>query len=246
MNSLPPNPDLPRKTIMDRIQALFEVLLLSGLFSSVLAGLILHPFYGKKPPDLLADAKILSVFLLLESAVTFLILAVILKFRREAISSLGLRWHRWKFHFAVGLALVPLLFLLNGVVTVVFQTYFPQYYLAQNPLIQLIQTPRQLVLIIFSALIAGGIKEELQRAFILTRFREYLGGAGIGLIVWSIGFGAGHYVQGVQGVVAATIYGLIFGIIYLQSRSLIAPITAHGAYDSVALIAYWFLARHMA
>jgi membrane protease YdiL (CAAX protease family) len=90
-------------------------------------------------------------------------------------------------------------------------------------------------------LIAGGIKEELQRAFILTRFREHLGGAGLGLLLWSIGFGAGHYVQGIQGVVIATIYGLIFGIVYILSRSLIAPIIAHSAYDTVVLLAYWFL-----
>jgi membrane protease YdiL (CAAX protease family) len=134
---------------------------------------------------------------------------------------------------------------LNGVVAVIFKTYFPQYYLEDNPLIQLIQTPQQLVLLIFSALVAGGIKEELQRAFILTRFRLYLGGAGLGLVLWSIGFGAGHYVQGVQGIITAGLYGLIFGIIYLQSGSLIAPIVAHGAYDSVALIAYWYFARHL-
>ncbi len=62
----------------------------------------------------------------------------------------------------------------------------------------------------------------------------------MGLVVWSIGFGAGHYVQGVQGVVTAALYGLIFGIVYLQSGSLIAPIVAHSAYDSLALLAYWF------
>jgi len=246
MDYVPPtNPEPPRRTWLDRVQALFEVLLLSGLLSSLLAGLILYPFHSWKPPNLLQSAKSLSIFLLLESGIAFLILAVILRTRRETISSLGLSWNRWKVHLATGLALVPLLFLLNGVVAVIFKTYFPQYYLEDNPLIQLIQTPQQLVLLIFSALVAGGIKEELQRAFILTRFRLYLGGAGLGLVLWSIGFGAGHYVQGVQGIITAGLYGLIFGIIYLQSGSLIAPIVAHGAYDSVALIAYWYFARHL-
>ena len=245
MDSLPANPEKARYSFLDRIQALFEVLLLSGVLSSLLAVLILYPFHGKKSPDLLVNAKALSVFLLLESAIAVLILAVILKTRRETVSSLGLRWHRWKTHMALGLAIVPFLFLVNGVVAAVFRTYFPQYYLEKNPLTHLVQTPQQLVLLIFSALIAGGIKEELQRAFILTRFRLYLGGAGVGLVLWSIGFGAGHYVQGVQGIVTAGVYGLIFGIVYLQSGSLIAPIVAHGAYDSLALIAYWFLAHHV-
>jgi uncharacterized protein len=245
MDDLLPNPEPPRKILLDRIQALFEVLLISGVLSSFLAGLILYQINGRKRPSLLLNAEVLSVFLLLESTIALLIFACILGTHRETISSLGLRWHRWKSHLAVGLALVPLLFVLNGVIAVVFRTYFPKYYLEENPLIQLIQTPQQLALLVFSALIAGGIKEELQRAFILTRFRLYLGGAGLGLVLWSIGFGAGHYVQGVQGVVTAGIYGLIFGIVYLQSGSLIAPIVAHSAYDSLALLAYWFLARHL-
>jgi uncharacterized protein len=240
MDYLPPNPESLRKGWLDRFQAFFEVLLLSGLLSSLLAGLILYPFQGKKSPDLLANAKVLSVFLLLESGITFLILAAILKTRRETISGLGLRWRRWKSHVGLGLALAPFLFFLNAAVAAVFRTCFPQYYLVENPLTKLIQTPQELALLIFSALVAGGIKEELQRAFILTRFRLYLGGAGLGLVVWSIGFGAGHYVQGVQGVVTAALYGLIFGIVYLQSGSLIAPIVAHSAYDSLALLAYWF------
>jgi membrane protease YdiL (CAAX protease family) len=244
MDHVPPNSETRPTTWLDRIQALFEVLLLSGLLSSLLAGLILYPFHREQPPNLLANAKVLSAFLLLEAVIAFFILALILKARRENLSSIGLRWHGWKSNVVIGLALVPFLFLLNGIVAFVFRTYLPQYYLEENPLIQLIQTPQQLALLIFSALVAGGIKEELQRAFILTRFRLYLGGAGLGLVLWSITFGAGHYVQGVQGIVTAGLYGLIFGIVYLQSRSLIAPIIAHSAYDSLALLTYWFFVRH--
>jgi membrane protease YdiL (CAAX protease family) len=235
-----PNPELPRKTRMDRIQAIFEVLLVSGVISSLLAGLLLYAFLGKSSVDPLRNAVVFSIFLLLESGIAFLFLVTILKYHRETIFSLGLQRDRWKTHLLIGLALVPFLFLINAAVAVTFRLYFPQYYNDVNPLTDLIHSPQQLILIVFSALIAGGIKEELQRAFILTRFRQHLGGAGLGLALWSIGFGAGHYVQGMQGVVIATIYGLIFGIIYLLSRSLIAPIIAHGAYDTIALLAYWF------
>ncbi len=245
MNDAPTNPEPLRKPWRDRVEAVFEILLLSGILSSLLAGLILYPFHGKKPPDMLLSVEALSVFILLESAIAFVILAIILKTRHETIADLGLRWNRWKAHLATGLSLVPCLFLLNSLVSLVFRAYFPQYYLEKNPLIQLVQTPKQLALLIFSALIAGGIKEEVQRAFILTRFRLYLGGAGLGLVLWSIGFGAGHYVQGVQGVVTAGLYGFIFGIVYLQSGSLIAPIVAHSAYDLLALLAYWFISHHV-
>ncbi len=235
----------PRKTWADRLQAVFEVILLSGLFSSLVAGLLFYGFYRDKAVNPLTNAWFFSAFILIESAIALLLFAAILKYNRETLFSMGLQWNRWRRHTIIGLTLVPFLFFINAAVTVFFKLYLPQYLIEKNPLTELIHTPQQLMLIIFSALIAGGIKEELQRAFIITRFRTHLGGAGLGLVLWSVGFGLGHYVQGVQGIFVATVYGFIFGLIYLLSGSLVAPIIAHGAYDTVALIAYWLLSgRH--
>jgi membrane protease YdiL (CAAX protease family) len=235
--------ELPRKPWIDRIQAVVEILLLSGLVSGFCATLPLPLFHIGDMDFLLKDSKILSFYLLLESGITFFILAVVLKLHRETLDSLGLRWESWKRNAVIGLALVPLLFFINAIVALVFKVYLPRFYTEQNPLIQNVQTRQQLALFVFSAIVAGGIKEELQRAFILNRFRTYLGGAGAGLVIWSLAFGAGHYVQGVPGVVIAALYGFVFGTIYLLSGSLIAPIVAHGLYDSLAILAYWFFSR---
>lgn len=227
----------------DRLQAFVEVLLLSGLISSFVAALIFSAFLGRKANDLTTDATIVTAFLLAEAVITLLLLVAVLKAHREPIGSLGLRWDRWKSYLLLGLGLVPFFFAINVVVAFVFRVYLPGYYIEQNPLTETIQTPQHLTLFIISGLIAGGIKEELQRAFILNRFRRYLGGAWLGLVLWSLAFGAAHYVQGVQGITIAALYGLIFGIIYLITGSLIAPIVAHGAYDTLALLAYWFIGR---
>lgn len=224
---------------LERFQALFEIILVSGLVSSFLAALPFSWILGRKIGLLTSDARLVSVFLLLESAVTFLLLMILLKARGEGISDLGWRIKQWKFNVLLGFALVPLLFLINAGVSFFFRTYLPKYYIEQNPLIEMIHTPQELVLFAFAALVAGGIKEELQRAFILNHFRRYLGGVAVGLVLWSVAFGAGHYVQGVQGVFLATVYGLIFGYIYIVRRNLIPPVAAHGAYDVLALIGYW-------
>lgn len=236
--------DAPRKPLIDRFQALFEIVLLSGLISSFLAALPFSAFGRKSVELLINDANIVCAFLLLESGITIFLLTLILKAHRETISSLGFHRDRWKHNLLVGLALVPFLFLVNVVVAMAFRIYLPKYYIDRNPLTEIIQTPKQLALFVFSALVAGGIKEELQRAFILRRFGRYLGGAGLGLILWSLAFGAGHYVQGAQGITVAAIYGFVFGLIYLLSGSLIGPIVAHGAYDTLALIVYWFSSGH--
>jgi membrane protease YdiL (CAAX protease family) len=207
----------------------------------LIAALLLSLFRVRNLDLLLKNANLLSAHLLLESAITFLILAALLRLHGESVRSLGIQWESWKRNVLLGLALVPILFSINGVVIFVFRSYLPRYYSEHNPLIENLHTPQQLALFIFSALVAGGIKEEMQRAFIVNRFRTYLGGAWVGLLLWSIAFGAGHYVQGVQGIVIASMYGFLFGVIYLRSGSLIAPITAHAAYDTVAILAFWFL-----
>ncbi|NWG12593.1 MAG: CPBP family intramembrane metalloprotease [Acidobacteria bacterium] len=222
-----------------RLQAFLEVLLLAGLVSSFLASL---PFglTGRGPMALASDAPSVAAFILLEASIVLLLLLLLLHMNQETLKDLGMHRHQWISHLAVGAALVPVLFLVNALVALCFKVLLPKYFLDRNPLIDLIRTPKDLAVFLLAALYAGGIKEELQRAFILNRFRDHLGGAWFGLVVWSIVFGAGHYVQGPQGVVAATIFGLLFGGLYLVRRSLLAPLAAHALYDTTALLGYWF------
>jgi membrane protease YdiL (CAAX protease family) len=241
MEDSPPPLEASRIPWLDRIQAAIEIFLIGGLVSGLIAALLLSFFRVKNLDLLLKNANLLSVYILLESAIAFLILAALLRLHGESVRSLGLRWEFWKRNLLLGLTLVPIFFSINGVVIFVFRSYLSRYYSEHNPLVENLHTPQQLALFIFSALVAGGIKEEMQRAFILNRFRTYLGGAWVGLLLWSIAFGAGHYVQGVQGIVIASLYGFLFGVIYLRSGSLIAPITAHAAYDTLAILAFWFL-----
>jgi len=239
MEPEPPAGRLPGSW-MDRLQALLEVLLLSGLVSGFVASLPFSAIHGAGTP-LTASAKSVSTFLLLEASICLILLLLVLHMNREPLRDLGVRPDRWPSHAVVGLALVPVLFLTNGIVAFSFKLLLPKYFLDRNPLVDVIRTPQDLIIFLCVALFAGGIKEELQRAFILNRFRQHLGGAWLGLVVWSLAFGAGHYIQGPQGVVAASIYGLVFGGVYLARGSLVAPVVAHATYDAVALMGYWFL-----
>ncbi len=239
MNSLIPTPERAERPWLDRCQALIEVLLLSGLVSGFFAVL---PFSLriKGNSSLTKDVQTVVRYLLLESWITLVLLFAVLRAHCETMRDLGWRTRRWLSDATIGVALVPVLFFLSGAVNLCFRSWLPKYYVDRNPLTDIIRTPHDLALFLLVALIAGGIKEELQRAFILIRFREHLGGAGVGLLVWSLAFGAGHYVQGLQGIVAATVFGFLFGLLYLARGSLIAPIVAHSLYDTAALLGYWF------
>jgi membrane protease YdiL (CAAX protease family) len=234
--SLPPPPS---KTWLERAQALLEVLLVSGLVSSLLASL---PFVlAGREAGMLADLRLLVLYILLEAALTGILLAVILRAHGETLRDFGLAFHRWRPDVMLGLAIIPVLFLINALTSWIFMEFFPQHFQPHNPLTDLVHTVRDLAMFIGTALIAGGVKEEVQRSFILRRFQSHLGGAYLGLLLWSLAFGMGHSVQGPQAVVAASLFGLIFGIAYLSRGSLLVPMVAHGAYDAIALMGYWLV-----
>ena len=231
----------PEKSVWQkRLQALFEVLLLAGIVSALLA---FTPFSMSRlaSEQVYHNARLLTGYILLEAAITLILLMVVLKSHRETLFDLGLIWSEWKPNLYVGVFLVPILFAVNELTGILFHIFFPQYVAAQNPLLDTIRTPTDLALFLVVSIFAGGIKEELQRAFVLGRFRTYLGGAKLGLVLWSLAFGLGHYAQGVQAIVSATLFGFLFGSIYLIRRNLIAPMVAHALYDISALLGFWFL-----
>jgi membrane protease YdiL (CAAX protease family) len=224
-----------------RVQAVFEIIIVSGIVSSFFASLFFVSIFGRNRLSLLkTDIEVFVTYLMLESAITFLFLLMLMKARRETLPMLGLRREKWKTHVLLGIIAAPCLLVVSGAVIMVFQFFLPQYALEKNPLMEMINSPRHLALFIVTGIIGGGIKEELQRAFILNRFRHHLGGAGTGLVVWSLVFGAGHYAQGAQGVCAAAILGLIFGGLYLMRGNLVLPITAHAVYNTLVMLIYWF------
>ena len=229
-----------------RLQALWEIILVSGVVSSLLTSLIFSVVFaviyrGAKRFKLMEmDFGFLAAYLFFESAVTFLILWMLMKARRETLSSLGLSLKQWKTNIFWGIVAAPCLLVVSGITGLVFKYFLPEYFLEKNPLMEMIHSPLHLVLFVLVAIIAGGVKEELQRAFILNRFRQTLGGAWVGLVLWSLAFGAGHTAQGAQGVCAATVLGFVFGVLYLMRGNLLLPIAAHAAYNTLLILIYWF------
>ena len=86
--------------------------------------------------------------------------------------------------------------------------------------------------------VAGGFREELQRAFVLQRFDRYLGGARLGLLLFSIVFGLGHYLQGWDAAIITAILGVVWGALFLMRGSVVAPIVSHASFDVLEVIRY--------
>src|SRR5204862_190872 len=73
------------------------------------------------------------------------------------------------------------------------------------------------------AIVAGGVREELQRAFLLDRFERNLGPSWAGVMLLSTAFGLGHLLQGRDAAIATGAMGAFWAVVYLRRRSSLAP-----------------------
>lgn len=128
---------------------------------------------------------------------------------------------------ALGLALLAL-----AAVRLVAPSLHPE---GPNPLEELIRTPEAVVMFAITVVVAGGLREELQRAFVLRCFDRGLGGPWLGVAVGSVLFGAGHFLQGADAAIATTGLGALWAIVYLRRRSVVASIISHAGFNLLQL-----------
>ena len=138
---------------------------------------------------------------------------------------------------AFGAMLIPLVFLLVVVLLNLLMALAPWLHnVPTNPLEQMAGTARGAALLAVVAILAGGVREELQRAFLLRRFEEHLGGPMVGLVVLSIAFGLGHIVQGFDAVITTGVLGAFWAALYLRRRSAVAPVVSHAGFNTLEVL----------
>jgi membrane protease YdiL (CAAX protease family) len=137
----------------------------------------------------------------------------------------------------LGLLMVPALVLGVGLLLNALRLVAPFLRnVPTNPLEQLATNPRDAAILLLVAVVAGGVREELQRAFLLRRFEQHLGGAGVGLGVLSVGFGLGHYVQGWDAVITTGVLGAVWAWLYLKRRNSVAAMVSHSAFNALEIV----------
>ena len=217
--------------------ALFEVVICCGfptqlLFVGILAML------GIVSTDTSGRLSISYVFLLSISD-TILLLFLIFFFLRQHQENpveifLGRRQFRGEFLF--GLMLTPFILGITLTSAALLHYLWPSLRnVPENPFNALLTSPMNAALFTMVAVIAGGVREELQRAFILLRFERHLGGAKVGLVIFSLVFGLGHALQGWDAALITALLGALWGSIYLLRRSVISTIVSHTSFNIVEI-----------
>lgn len=144
----------------------------------------------------------------------------------------------------VGAALIVAALAIGAALLLSIQRFAPSLHnVPDNPLQELLRSPRDAWLFALVVLVAGGVREEIQRAFLLHRFSIWLGGPAVGVVVTSAAFGAGHLMQGVDAAIATGVLGAFWAVIYLRRRSVVAPMVSHAGFDLVQIAQFLAVGR---
>jgi membrane protease YdiL (CAAX protease family) len=228
-----PNP------LRDKAIALLEILLCSSVPTQFAIGAVLT-MSGWAPLDASGQLSLPFVLTLSLADTLLLIVLMVLLMRAhgESASALWVGERPLKKEAVLGVLLIPVVFLMVVVLLNALRLWAPWLHnVPSNPLEQLASGgAANAAMFGLVAIFAGGVREELQRAFLLHRFEQHLGGAWVGVIVLSIAFGLGHFVQGWDAAITTGTLGAFWAVLYLRRRSSVAPIVSHAGFNSLEIL----------
>jgi membrane protease YdiL (CAAX protease family) len=229
----PPVVQPPAVLPIERAAAALEVILCSGFPTQIIIIVILGTFGLKMR---LADGGLSSPFVFALTLLdTVLLVGLVVFFMRahgESVTGQLLGWRPRLREALLGVVLIPASFLVVIAVLVVVQLVAPWLRnVPHNPLQDLVHDRWDAVIFAFVVMVAGGVREEIQRGFVLRRFEQYLGGGAAGLVIFSALFGLGHLEQGYDVAFATAVLGAFWGGIYLRRRSILAPMVGHAGFN---------------
>ena len=232
---------LPRRILpFERVGAALECVLCSGFPTQIALIIVLSAFglsmqgaQGGLNPTFLFTLSLLDAALVIGLTLFFL------KAHGESVREVLIGRRRVRREIAVGIAIVPLVFGIVLLVIALVLTYAPWLHnVPRNPLEDMLGTRLDAAIFAVVVMIAGGVREEVQRGFIVHRFGQYLGGGGTGVAIHSVLFGLGHYEQGYDAAIATGLLGLFWGVIYLRRGSIVAPVVSHAAFNLAQILKF--------
>ena len=229
---------------LERLGALVEILICSSLPTQILLSLVVTGF---GVPMRAADGRLSPPFVftvsLLDAVLVVGLVLIFLRAHHESARKVLFGEARMTREALLGVAIMPGIFMLVTLVLVVIVTFAPQLHnVAHNPLEDMLRTRGDALIFAVVVMIAGGVREEVQRGFIAHRFEHYLGGALWGVAIYSVFFGLGHFEQGYDAMIATGLLGLIWGLLYVSRRSIVAPLVSHATFNLAQLLKYLTLA----
>lgn len=79
-------------------------------------------------------------------------------------------------------------------------------------------------------------EETIFRGYLILRFREVTSNTPAAVLLSAVLFSLGHGYEGSAGVVTVGVMGLVFALVYLWRRSLVAPMVMHFLQDFIGIV----------
>ncbi|MGH9372549.1 MAG: CPBP family intramembrane glutamic endopeptidase [Vicinamibacterales bacterium] len=225
---------------MERLGAFIEVLLCSGLPTQLLVfGALTGVGLQPRTEDGVWASSFVITMSLIDMVLVIGLVCLFLRAHRESLLEFVAGRRRALGEALLGVALIPAMFLLALLVLGIILAFKPELHNVEvNPFEAMLQTPQEAAIFAFVAMFAGGVREEIQRGFIIRRFDQYLGGGMFGIVVYSAVFGLGHIDQGYAAAIAVSALGAAWGCVYWARGSVIAPIVSHAGFNLAQLLKY--------
>jgi membrane protease YdiL (CAAX protease family) len=231
-----PQPPRPTRT---PLSAVGEMVVCSGFPTQILLAILVR---AAGLPDTTSDGQIALPFVAVVSlADTALLIGLMLWFlqaRGQSGTALWLGNRPILPEVVRGVLLTPVILAGVGLLLLAIQEWAPQLRTVPvNPLEALARRGlMDAALLGLVAVIAGAVREELQRAFLVDRFESHVGPAWVGVIVLSVAFGLGHVLQGWDAAIATGLLGACWAVIYLRRRSIVLPLVSHALFNSLEIV----------
>jgi len=232
-----------RRRVLPTWFAVVQVLAVSGIPTPLVIAAVL--ILGTNMPVFNTDRTYTIEFFamssLLDTALVALLIRVFLMLSGETSRDVFIGPRSWWREGVRGLALVPVL--CGGVAGMGWALHrlLPwTHNVAVSPYDAYMHSPIEATIFVVVVVLAGGAREELQRAFILHRFEQRIGGAWIGLVVYTVVFAAGHLIQGIDATLEVSLLGVVWALFYLRRRSAVVGMVSHAGFDAAQILLVFF------
>jgi membrane protease YdiL (CAAX protease family) len=189
------------------------------------------------PTDGNIPLKFFAALTLIDTAVVTTMMFAFLRGSHESLRAVFFGDRNLMREIGLGLAFIPVVLIGLGIIVGTLRAVFPALHnVPVSPYDSFTSSPFRTIVFLTCAILAGGVREELQRGFLLHRFGQNLGGMWVGLVTYSLIFGIGHYVQGWDVAVATGALGFFWGYLYIKRRSIAAAMVSHAGFNSAEVL----------
>lgn len=154
----------------------------------------------------------------------------------EGIELIGLTFrHGWR-EIGLGILLfVPFFFFAQGAERV-FQNLGLSVPSGRGPSFLVPTSPADFVLAIVLVVVVAISEETMFRGYMIRRLGAITGSPAISVLLSAVIFALGHGYEGSAGMFTVGTMGIIFAVVYLWRKSLVAPMTMHFVQDFISIV----------